>query len=88
MLDGRIDVGAGVNAQTALRRLVGGVEIEQPGYAIWNARLGYRISDVWSAALNGTNLFDKNYYTRIEQLSQGNMYGEPAGVMLSVEARF
>jgi outer-membrane receptor for ferric coprogen and ferric-rhodotorulic acid len=88
VLDGRINLGAGVNAQTALRRLNGSVEIEQPGYAIWNARLGYRISDVWSAALNGTNLFDKNYYTRLDQLSQGNMYGEPAGVMLSVEARF
>lgn len=39
-------------------------------------------------ALNASNLFDKNYYTRLDQLSQGNMYGEPASVMLSLDARF
>lgn len=87
-LDQRLSVGAGVNAQTEYRRTVGGVDVTQSGYALWNARVGYRISDVWSAALNASNLVDKNYYTRLDQLSQGNMYGEPANVMLSLDARF
>ena len=92
-LDGaleRFSVGAGVNAQSANFRTspTSGKHISQAGYAIWNGRIGYRIDDTWSVALNGNNLFDKRYYATIGTEGFGNFYGEPRNFTLSVKAGF
>ncbi|HEK1691375.1 TPA: TonB-dependent siderophore receptor [Pseudomonas putida] len=86
----RMSIGAGVNAQSDNFRVspASGEKIDQAGYAIWNGRIGYRIDDTWSVALNGNNLFDKRYYTSIGTETFGNYYGEPRNFMVSVKASF
>ncbi|MGE8149835.1 TonB-dependent siderophore receptor [Pseudomonas vancouverensis] len=92
-LDGaleRFTVGAGVNAQSDNFRVspLSGEKISQSGYAVWNGRIGYRIDDTWSVALNGNNLFDKRYYATIGTETFGNYYGDPRNFMVSVKASF
>ena len=92
-LDGsldRITVGAGVNAQSSNYRVspISGIDISQAGYAIWNSRIGYRIDDTWSVALNGNNLFDKRYYATVGTEGFGNFYGEPRNFVMSLKADF
>ncbi|TLP56041.1 MULTISPECIES: TonB-dependent siderophore receptor [Pseudomonas] len=60
----------------------------QPGYAVWNSLIEYRINENWTAALNGNNLFDKKYYQTIGSSVRGNWYGEPRNYMLSLRATF
>ncbi|BBP60223.1 TonB-dependent receptor [Pseudomonas sp. St316] len=86
----RFSIGAGVNAQSDNFRVspASGEKITQAGYAVWNGRVGYRIDDTWSLALNGNNLFDKRYYTTIGTESFGNYYGEPRNFTMTVKARF
>ncbi|MGR3993467.1 TonB-dependent siderophore receptor [Pseudomonas sp. 1121_17] len=86
----RFTVGAGVNAQSDNFRLspASGEKITQAGYAVWNGRIGYRIDDTWSLALNANNLFDKRYYATIGTEAFGNYYGEPRNFMASVKASF
>ncbi|WP_095632964.1 TonB-dependent receptor [Pseudomonas sp. PICF141] len=86
----RVTVGAGVNAQSSNYRTSpsSGNNITQAGYAVWNGRIGYRIDDTWSVALNGNNLFDKRYYATIGTESWGNFYGEPRNFVMSVKADF
>jgi len=86
----RITVGAGVNAQSSNYRVspISGIDISQAGYAIWNSRIGYRIDDTWSVALNGNNLFDKRYYATVGTEGFGNFYGEPRNFVMSLKADF
>ncbi|MGD8221630.1 TonB-dependent siderophore receptor [Pseudomonas thivervalensis] len=86
----RFSVGAGVNAQSDNFRVspATGEKITQAGYAVWNGRVGYRIDDTWSLALNGNNLFDKRYYTTIGTEGFGNYYGEPRNFTMTMKARF
>ncbi|MBK5556063.1 TonB-dependent receptor, partial [Pseudomonas sp. TH05] len=92
-LDGALDkfsIGAGVNAQSDNYRTspTSSRHITQAGYAIWNGRIGYRIDETWSLALNGNNLFDKRYYRTVGTEGFGNFYGDPRNFMLSVKASF
>ena len=86
----RFTLGAGVNAQSDNFRVspASGEKITQSGYAIWNGRIGYRIDDTWSVALNGNNLFDKRYYATIGTETFGSYYGDPRNFMVSVKASF
>ncbi|WP_030131921.1 TonB-dependent receptor [Pseudomonas sp. QTF5] len=86
----RFSIGAGVNAQSDNFRVspATGEKITQAGYAVWNGRIGYRIDDTWSLALNGNNLFDKRYYTTIGTENFGNYYGDPRNFTMTVKARF
>lgn len=82
----RFTIGAGVEAQSDNYRSFRTIKNTQPGYAVWNGRIGYRIDDTWSLALNGNNLFDRRYYQSIGRESFGNYYGEPRNFMLTVKA--
>lgn len=86
----RVTVGAGVNAQSGNYRVspTSNNNVTQAGYAVWNGRIGYRIDDTWSVALNGNNLFDKRYYATIGTEGWGNFYGEPRNFVMSVKADF
>ncbi|WP_347905693.1 TonB-dependent siderophore receptor [Pseudomonas purpurea] len=86
----RFSIGAGVNAQSDNFRSspATGNRITQAGYAVWSGRIGYRIDDTWSVALNGNNLFDKRYYRTVGTETFGNYYGDPRNFMVSVKADF
>ena len=63
-------------------------DIEQAGYAIWNARLAYKINQNFSVSLNGNNLFDKKYYSTIGWLYAANHYGDPRNYTVTLRADF
>ena len=86
----RVTIGAGVNAQSGNYRVspISGDNVTQAGYAVWNGRIGYRIDDTWSVALNGNNLFDKRYYATVGTEGFGNFYGDPRNFVMSVKADF
>jgi outer membrane receptor for ferric coprogen and ferric-rhodotorulic acid len=86
-------VGAGANIQSKNHNTnqggtAGVGDIEQAGYAIWNARLAYQINQNFSVALNGNNLFDKKYYSSIGWLNTSNKYGEPRNYTVTLKADF
>lgn len=81
-------IGGGVNAQTLFYRVLSGNRMEQGGYAVWNARIGYRIDNNWTVAASLNNVFDKRYYARFNLLDQGTMYGEPRNFMLTLRGKF
>ncbi|MNP52694.1 Fe(3+)-pyochelin receptor precursor [compost metagenome] len=90
-LDGplqRWSLGGGVNAQSDNHYQDRAAKTVQPGYAIWNARLGYQLDDNWSIAVNGNNLFDKHYYSSVGALAWGNFYGEPRNFMVTLKGDF
>lgn len=87
---GGVNVKSGVYTESAVQGPVSGssVRVSQGGYAIWNARIGYRVSDHVSLGLNVNNLFDKVYYQRLGNADMGNAYGEPRSVMLNMRVKY
>ena len=63
-------------------------EIQQGGYAVWDAHVDYRIDDRWNLSLNVNNLFDKTYYATIGVPNGGNWYGEPRSATLTLRGTF
>ncbi len=83
-----VSVGGGVNLQSDVYVQDGNIRIRQGGYAVWNARVGYRLTEQWDLALNVSNLFDKHYYARLGSTSYGSIYGEPRSWMLTLRGQF
>ncbi|MCD2511239.1 TonB-dependent siderophore receptor [Comamonas endophytica] len=81
-------LGGGVNAQSASYQQVGAARALNGGRAVWSALLKYRIDRNWTAALNVNNLFDKRYYSSSTTLVNGNYYGDPRNVMLTLRGAF
>lgn len=60
----------------------------QPSLVIVDARLGYRLTKQWEAALSITNLTNVRYYETLAAPAGGNYYGEPRAFMLSLRGVF
>ncbi|MDD0976611.1 TonB-dependent siderophore receptor [Pseudomonas fontis] len=57
-----------------------------PGYAVWDARVAYKVNDEVSVAANLNNLLDKKYYQpAYSTIDYNNYYGDPRNVMFSVK---
>lgn len=80
-------LGGGVSAQSDIYITSGTVQVNQGGYSLWNARIGYKLNSNWNLGLNVNNLFDKIYYSQLGYAS-GNRYGEPRNVTLSLRGTF
>nr|WP_286206702.1 TonB-dependent receptor [Thauera linaloolentis] len=86
---GKWRIGAGVNYRS--KQETDSATMKNPvqgGYAVWNARVAYRIDKTWSAALNVENLFDKRYYSNISANYLHSYVGEPRNVLLTVRGSF
>ncbi len=86
-------VGAGGTVQSANYHSnydgMNGIDkIEQAGYAVWNARVGYQINKNFNVSINGNNLADKKYYSTIGWLNADNHYGDPRNYTLTLKADF
>lgn len=91
LLDGPLDglyLGAGMRAASAAKNLAGTVTIEAPGYAIFNALVGYEITENVDAQVYVENLFDRKYYERVNEVARGNFYGAPLNATFRVTAAF
>lgn len=76
------DVGGGAGID------MDGTKLQQSIYALYDAGLGYQINGHLSADLFGTNLTNKKYYQRINTFQDGNIFGEPRAVSLTLRAEF
>ncbi|WEK45157.1 MAG: TonB-dependent receptor [Candidatus Andeanibacterium colombiense] len=60
-----------------------------PAYAVFSARIDYRLSDRWSLALNLENIFDKTYYQTVSGgVTGGDWYGAPRSFTASLRAKW
>lgn len=84
----RLSVGAGVSAQSGYRETESTQVIENPGRAIWDARVSWKVDEHWSIALNGNNLLDRKYYKATGDIDRGNYYGDPRNYVLTVRGDF
>lgn len=83
----RFSVGTGVNAQTGT--IANDRNFDLPGFAIWNARLGYRINEKTSLAINLNNIFDKKYYIPSYSANNANnFYGDSRNFTVTLRATF
>ncbi len=86
--DRRWSVGGGVQAQSDYSVDYRGVDMRQGGYALVNLRLGYRVDEHWTAAVNVNNLFDRTYYQSLFNPNWNNRYGEPRSFNVSLRGTF
>lgn len=63
-------------------------EFTEPGRALLDLFVQYRIDEHWTVALNVNNVFDKKYYQTVGQAQYGNWYGPPRNFLLSARAKF
>lgn len=83
-----VTVAGGVNLQSAAYKTSGALRFDQGGYAVWSARLAYRINRNLTASLNLNNIFDKTYYRTLGNTAGSNWYGDPRNVMATLTAIF
>ncbi|MCV0044348.1 Fe(3+)-pyochelin receptor FptA [Pseudomonas aeruginosa] len=86
--DRRWSVGGGLQAQSDYSVDYRGVSMRQGGYALVNMRLGYKIDEHWTAAVNVNNLFDRTYYQSLSDPNWNNRYGEPRSFNVSLRGAF
>ncbi|MBG7037587.1 Fe(3+)-pyochelin receptor FptA [Pseudomonas aeruginosa] len=86
--DRRWSVGGGLQAQRDYSVDYRGVSMRQGGYALVNMRLGYKIDEHWTAAVNVNNLFDRTYYQSLSNPNWNNRYGEPRSFNVSLRGAF
>ncbi|CAM3136796.1 TonB-dependent siderophore receptor [Pseudomonas floridensis] len=84
----RLTLGAGVSAQSGYSKVESTQAIENPGRAIWDARVSWKLDEHWSIALNGNNLLDRTYYKATGDIDRGNYYGDPRNYVLTVRGDF
>ncbi|MFT4065911.1 TonB-dependent siderophore receptor [Paraburkholderia sp.] len=75
-------IGGGMLAQTRISR-----GVEQGGYAIFNAQVGYRFNKHVEASLNLNNIFNRDYYLRPPG-TFFSTFGNKRNVMLTVRSDF
>ncbi|HCF2645227.1 TPA: Fe(3+)-pyochelin receptor FptA [Pseudomonas aeruginosa] len=86
--DRRWSVGGGLQVQSDYSVDYRGVSMRQGGYALVNMRLGYKIDEHWTAAVNVNNLFDRTYYQSLSTPNWNNRYGEPRSFNVSLRGAF
>ncbi|MBO9601863.1 MAG: TonB-dependent siderophore receptor [Novosphingobium sp.] len=59
-----------------------------PAYAVFSARIDYRLSDIWSLAVNLENILDKTYYQTTGGVTGGNWYGAPRSFTAMLRAKW
>lgn len=87
-LEGRLSLGAGLNAQSKAHAQSGTLRIEQPAYAVVSARVAYALTPQMELALNVNNLFDESYFTSFGGTSWNNWYGEPRSFTVTLRASY
>jgi outer membrane receptor for ferric coprogen and ferric-rhodotorulic acid len=83
-----LEVGAGVRAVSSFYSQSGAVRIQQGGYALVSASVGYDINPNYKVALNLENLLDRKYYEKVSGQSRQNFFGSPRSAMLSLRMKY
>lgn len=86
--DNGLSLGAGVRYSGSFYNRSGSATFGQGAYAVANAQVGYVFTRNLEATLTVNNLFDRNYYSYVNSAANGNRFGEPRFVRLSLNARW
>lgn len=81
-----LSLAAGMRVNSESRLEQSGYTWVRPGYAVFDAQLGYRYNEHMDITFTVNNLFDKYYYERIGPTRQ-TYFGEPRSVMLALKWR-
>lgn len=65
-----------------------GVKNETGGYAVYNARVGYDLSQNVNLSVNVENLFDRTYYSQTGTVENSTYFGTPRNLMFTLRTRF
>ena len=84
----RLTVGGGVSAQSGYSEHESQARIHNPGRAIWDARVAWKLDEHWTVALNGNNLLDRTYYRATGDIDRGNYYGDPRNFVMTLRGDF
>ncbi|MFT4053351.1 MAG: TonB-dependent siderophore receptor [Novosphingobium sp.] len=89
-LSGRLDrvsLGLGMNMQD--KTIGSDRTFKVDGFTVFNARLGFKVSEATSLAVNVDNIFDKTYYVPgYNQTASYNYYGNPRNFLVTARHRF
>ena len=80
----RLAVGGGLTAQSRLYAQGDDYYFAQGGYLLANLFASWDLNRQWQLGANLNNLFDRKYYSSINEPSWGNYYGEPLRWSLSL----
>ena len=83
----RWNIGGGFQAQSRSASDYD-ASVKQGGYLLANMRVGYRINDHWTAAINANNIFDRRYYAGLFMHQFTNHYGDPRNLSVSLTGHF
>ncbi|MEM1049253.1 MAG: TonB-dependent siderophore receptor [Pseudomonadota bacterium] len=86
-LDG-LSLGAGVRAADGFDNQDGAITIKAGGYTVFDAFLGYELTDNVDLQVNVYNLLDRTYYERVNEVIRGNFYGAPLNATFRLSAKF
>jgi outer membrane receptor for ferric coprogen and ferric-rhodotorulic acid len=79
-----LSLGGGLIYFSETQADIGAAAIRRQGdYVQLSAAITYQVNANLSVALNGANLADKTYYTRLGGINSYNSYGEPRNVILT-----
>ncbi|WP_437881486.1 TonB-dependent siderophore receptor [Pseudomonas sp. LRF_L74] len=81
----RWSVGTGVSYQSARET---STITQQGGYSVWDGRVAYQIDKHWSASVNLNNIFDKRYYSYMDDFFYSSYFGEPRNFLLTLRGNF
>jgi len=82
-----LTIGGGVQAQSSTYATSRGIEARQGGYAVYNLMAAYDFNENVRLQLNVNNVFDKEYYRKVDATGISNYYGDPRNFMLSLGLR-
>lgn len=86
--DDRWTAGLGLEYSSGVYAQSGNVRWEQDSYWVTSARVAYRIDDTFTVSLNGNNLTDEHYYSRVQGGSRQTYFGAPRHFLLTLESKF
>lgn len=87
----RWNLQAGMNSVSKTYNTVtplGDAKLDQGGYTLFDAGVGYQITPELSTDVLVTNLTDKKYYQRINTFQDGNIWGDPRAATMTLRAKF
>jgi outer membrane receptor for ferric coprogen and ferric-rhodotorulic acid len=83
-----LSVGGGARYSGEFFNRSGTIVFRQGDYLIANAQIGYAFTPNIEATVTVNNLFDKNYYSYVNTAANGNRFGEPRSVRLTLNTRW
>lgn len=81
-------VGAGAKYVSSFYSGAGANRLDENGYFLVDAQIGYKFNEHLSATFSVTNLLDEVYYTRLGSPALFNFYGEPRAYHFKLSSKW